>query len=90
MHAARLVMTAKLAGQQDVARDLPDGEGAAATIGDSLTAVEAAASALNDLLAAESWAAFAYRDAWSRVPPRFRQPRQSRCPGRLFGGVVGW
>ncbi len=82
VEAARLVMRSKLAGQQDVARNLSGGCGDAAvsTIGDALRAVEAA-STLDDVLAAESTAAFAYWDTWSRLPLRFASRGGREVPG---------
>jgi CRISPR-associated endonuclease Cas1 len=70
VETAQLVMRTKLGGQQSVARDLVGDGTTASTIGDAVKAVEAA-STLDDVLAAESTAAFAYWDAWSRLPLRF-------------------
>ena len=83
---ARRLLTAKVAGQRDLLRELPGGRAAEPTVTEALKDIECCRD-LPELLLAESVAAEAYWQAWSTLPLPFAARDMATVPEhwRTFG-----
>jgi CRISPR-associated endonuclease Cas1 len=79
LEIARWLLAAKVAGQQVLLPELPDGAGATTPVADALAQIQDA-TGMPELLFAEARAAEAYWRAWAPLPIPFAKPDLPRVP----------